>query len=484
MTADKLTRNFKLAYGSGQFAFGAMSYAMAIFLLFYYNQVLGLSSGLTGLAIGLALIVDAFSDPLVGSVSDNWRSRYGRRHPFLYASILPAAISLFFLFNPLVTSDLGLVIWLVIFSNATRTAMSLFNVPHISLGAEISEDFDERSELAAYRMFFQYAGSLFVLVVGFYFFFASTPEFQNGQLNAAAYPRFALMLSILVAVSIFLTAWGTRSIVPSLTVPPEGPRVSLVETLFRVIADVRSAVRSRSFRWFVAGNLTIFVIVGVNASLDLYIFTYFWEFESEEVLLVIIAYPIGLMLGAPFAPRVIGRFDKRAVLALGTLAWGVWQMLPVSLRLLNLFPENGSVTLIPLLIGLKLIQGVCTVQSDVAAGALVADIADENELESGKRQEGIFFAAMSFSWKATSGVGSVVAGLALELINWPAGSHIQSAADIPPETLVKLGVIYGPLIASLTLVTVWCYLHLDLSRQKHEATLTELAKRRTASQVD
>jgi Na+/melibiose symporter-like transporter len=334
LSAEKLTRSFKLAYGTGQFALGIMGNAMAIFLLFYYNQVLGLSSGLAGLAIGLALVVDAISDPLVGSISDNWRSRYGRRHPFLYASILPAAISFFLLFNPLVTSDLGLVIWLVIFSNATRSAMSLFNVPHISLGAEISDDFDERSELAAYRMFFQYAGGLFVLVVGFYFFFASTPEFQNGQLNAAAYPPFALLLSILIAVSIFLTAWGTRSIVPSLPVPPEGPRVSLVETLFRVIADLRSAVRNRSFRWFVAGNLSIFVIVGVNFTLDLYMFTYFWEFESEDVLLVIIGFPIGLMLGTPFSPRVIGRFDKKAAMILGTLAWGVCQMLPVSLRLM------------------------------------------------------------------------------------------------------------------------------------------------------
>jgi len=481
LSAEKLTRNFKLAYGTGQFAFGLMSYAMGIFLLFYYSQVLGLSSGLAGLAIGLALVVDAFSDPLVGSISDNWRSRYGRRHPFLYASILPAAMSFFLLFNPLVTSDLGLVIWLVIFSNATRTAMSLFNVPHISLGAEISDDFDERSELVAYRNFFLYAGGLFVLAVGFYFFFASTPEFQIGQLNAAAYPPFALLLSILIAVSIFLTAWGTRSIVPSLPVPPEGPRVSLVETLFRVIADARSAARSRSFRWFVAGNLSIFAIVGVNATLDLYMFTYFWEFESEDVLLVIIAYPIGLMLGAPFSPGVIGRLDKKAAMILGTLAWGVWQMLPVSLRLLDLFPENGNSILIPLLFGIKLIQGASTVHADVAGGALVADIVDENELESGKRQEGIFFAAMSFSWKATSGLGSVLAGLALELIKWPAGSHIQSAADIPPETIVKLGVIYGPLIASLTLVTVWCYLHLDLSRQKHQAILTEIAERRTAS---
>ena len=106
-----------------------------------------MSGSLAGAAVGIALVVDAFTDPPAGSLSDHWKSRYGRRHPFMYASILPLMVSFYFLFNPLVTSEFGLFIWLVVFSNATRTAMSLYHVPHIALGAEMSEDYDERSKL-------------------------------------------------------------------------------------------------------------------------------------------------------------------------------------------------------------------------------------------------------------------------------------------------------------------------------------------------
>ena len=145
----KLGFDTKLSFGVGQAAEGLFGAAYGTFLIFYYNQVLGMSGSLAGAAVGIALVVDAFTDPLAGSLSDHWKSRYGRRHPFMYASIVPLAVSFYFLFNPLVTSEFGLFIWLVVFSNATRTAMSLYHVPHIALGAEMSEDYDERSKLVA-----------------------------------------------------------------------------------------------------------------------------------------------------------------------------------------------------------------------------------------------------------------------------------------------------------------------------------------------
>ena len=198
----KLGFNMKLSFGVGQAAEGLFGAAYGTFLIFYYNQVLGMPGSLAGLAVGIALVVDAFTDPMAGSLSDHWKSRYGRRHPFMYASILPLAASFYFLFNPLVTSQLGLFVWLVVFSNATRTSMSLYHVPHIALGAEMSEDYDERSKLVGYRMFFANVGVLFAFAVGFLYFFTPTAEFENGQLNAAVYPYFAALLAVLMAVTI------------------------------------------------------------------------------------------------------------------------------------------------------------------------------------------------------------------------------------------------------------------------------------------
>ena len=149
-----------------------------------------------------------FTDPLAGSLSDHWKSRHGRRHPFMYASILPLMVSFYLLFNPLVASEFGMFLWLLVFSNATRTSMSLYHVPHIGLGAELSEDYDERSKLVGYRMFFANVGVLFTFAVAFLYFFAPTAEFENGQLNAGAYPGFALLLAGLMGVTIFWSGWG------------------------------------------------------------------------------------------------------------------------------------------------------------------------------------------------------------------------------------------------------------------------------------
>ena len=90
----------RVLFGVGSIAEGVKNTAFNVFLLFYYNQVLGVSGTLTGTAIFLALCVDAVADPLIGSLSDGWRSRLGRRHPFMYAAALPMAVCFALLFLP------------------------------------------------------------------------------------------------------------------------------------------------------------------------------------------------------------------------------------------------------------------------------------------------------------------------------------------------------------------------------------------------
>lgn len=85
---------------------------------------------------------------------------------------------------------------------------------------------------------------------------------------------------------------------------------------------------------------------------------------------------------------------------------------------------------------MQVVQGVCVAQADVGFGSMVADVVDEQEFDSGKRQEGMFFASTYFAGKASSGIGAIVAGVALDLISWPRGAHIETAADIPAATIV------------------------------------------------
>src|SRR5580658_3049869 len=133
-------------YGTGALVENFTTFAIGGLLFFYLNEVCGLAGGLAGTAIGLTLIVDAFVDPLVGSISDNSHSPRGRRHPFMIASILPLVI----LFGMLFSMPHGLKGWplfwyalAILFS--LRVALSFFTVPYMALGAELTDDYAERS---------------------------------------------------------------------------------------------------------------------------------------------------------------------------------------------------------------------------------------------------------------------------------------------------------------------------------------------------
>jgi len=468
----------KASYGVGQVAEGLKNGALSYFLLFYYSQVLGMSPGWAGAAVGASVIIDAFTDPMAGSLSDNWRSPLGRRHPFMYASAVPLAVTFYLLFHPLVSGDLPLLIWLIVFTNLARTAMTLYHVPHIALGAEMTDDYDERSSVVSFRTFMSSLGYLLAIFIGFGIFFRGTDEFTNGQLNAAAYPPMALTVSALMVVTILWSALGTRHLIPFLPKAAEGAPLRPWAAIVRMAQDVALAVRSRSFRWLFLGVLILFVIIGVDGALNIYMYTYFWELSGAEITLLAPMYWLGVMAGTLFSPWLQRWFGKKPLLLFGTASWAFWQMLPVVLRLLGWFPDNDAYLLVPLLAVMRVVQGVCTVQSNVAYGSMMADVIDEHEFNTGKRQEGIFFAASSFSAKAPVGFGTIIAGFGLELINWPTGAHIRTAADVPAETIAHLGILFGPFVAGFGLVCVWCYTHYDLTRERHDEILRELWRRR------
>ena len=476
-----LTRGIKVSYGAGQAAEGIKNAAFNVFVFFYYTQVLGLPTVYTGIAIGIALAVDSITDPLIGSMSDNWQGSNGRRHPFLYVSILPLGLFFIGLFNPPELEEFTLFLWLTVFSVGTRAMMTLYYVPHVSLGAELSEDFNERTEVVAYRYFFSYVGGILTYVIGFVLYFPDT------QFNVEAYAPFGLTLSLLMMASILITALGTKRRIPHLPASRiNRESVSILRVLHKTLLEIRSALTNRSFRWLFAGVLIVFAMVGVDNALNLHMNTYFWELQGGGNLFFFAATPVGALIGTALASPLTRWFDKKPSVIIGTLCWALCQVIPVVLRLLGWFPENGTDELLYSLIVIKFIQGLGVVQALIAFNSMVADVVDEHELITGLRQEGIFFSSVSFSNKMTSGIGTVAAGFALALIDWPTGAAVQTAADIAPETIAWLGLIYGPIVSGFALVSAYCYSKYGLNRQRHAEIVEELAalRERRAAAAD
>ena len=465
----------KLAFGVGQFAEGLKNTAFAGFVLFYYNQVLGLPGTLAGAALFIALLVDAVTDPLAGSLSDNHQSRLGRRHPFMYASALPLGMAFVGLFAP--PSDLGewgLFGWLAVFAILTRVAMTLYHVPHLALGAEMTENFSERTRVVAYRQFFAAGGAAAAWGIGLGWFFADE---RGGRLAIDAYVPYALTLALLMVVTIWYSAYGTQKEIPFLSEPAPRPQRN---PIVQMVLDLSEAFRNRSFRWLFFGVLIVFVMAGVNSALDLYMFQYFWDLTSWEMLGLQAASIAGLLIGVFLTAPLLRRTDKRFGVLLGTIVWAVCQVIPVVLRLLEVFPDNNTLALVYTLVAFRFVQGVILQQAFIAFGSMMADVADEHDYQTGARQEGIFFGAIAFSHKATSGFGNFIGGIGLDIIAWPRGIEIQSAADVPAQTIVHLGLLYGPVVAGFSVISVWCYLHYDLTRARHAEILRELNVRRRA----
>ena len=260
---DKVPRSIKINYGIGQLAEGVKNAAFATFVLLYYNQVLGLSGSLAGLAIFIALCFDALTDPIAGSVSDNFKSRWGRRHPFMYASAIPLAIAFYLLFVPPEgLSSVALFAWMTTFMVLTRGAMTLYYVPHLALGAELSDHYTERSSIVAYRWLFSIVGQLAVMASGFAVFFVDI-DGRPGDLVAENYPPFALAMSIVMVASILISAVGTHSRIPHLPTTRFVERRGPGKILAGVLKDTLEALRNRSFTWLAGATLSSQVMSGL-----------------------------------------------------------------------------------------------------------------------------------------------------------------------------------------------------------------------------
>lgn len=143
----------KFFFGLGASADNAISWIFNVLGFLYYQQILGLPGSLAGIAVAIAIFVDAISDPVIGSISDRFKSKYGRRHPFIFAAPIPLAMCIFLIFNPpeaIVASETILFVWFLTFTVILRTFQTIFAIPLLALGAELSDDYFERSKIMFY----------------------------------------------------------------------------------------------------------------------------------------------------------------------------------------------------------------------------------------------------------------------------------------------------------------------------------------------
>lgn len=434
----------------------------------FYTQIIGLPAPLVGLALTLALVLDAILDPVVGYWSDNFHSKWGRRHPFMYASAIPVAVSFFLLWTPPAAwSEEALFWYLLTFAVLTRAALTFFETPNAALAPELTRDYDERSTLQSWRNFFGWTGGNAMTVLMFFFVFPAfaTPAIPNGQFNREAYIVYAWVAAGLMLVAILASSLGTHRHIARLTAPAQ--RRMTIAGVFREIFET---LFSKSMGAIFLTAVIASAGLGLSQSLSAFMSTFFWRLQPVQIGVITLVIFVSAAIGAALAPVLTRRFGKKTgIIAVGALGLAT-SPVAILLRLTGVIQPGTEAAF-----WVVLVQGQVDVILVVAQQALlmsmVSDLVEQAEVKTGRRSEGVFFAANTFVMKVTTGIGVMAAGVVLALAQIPPGA---APDQTPDAALVTLGWWYLPAVSLLRLLMILSILPYAVNRRRHEENLEKL----------
>lgn len=461
----------RLSFGIGGAADGIKNNGFDYVLLFFYSNIMGVDAGLVGVALLIALIVDAVSDPVVGYWSDNARTRFGRRHPFIYAALIPTAFVYFLTWNPPAgLTGNELFPWLVAMTIGVRIAFTFYDVPSSALAAELTQDYDERTSLMSLRYFFGWFGGLTIQILLFRFLLVPTEETPIGVFNIEGWNTYGTIAAVCIFACVLICAAGTHRHIPHLKAPP--PARTL--TIGRIFSEIFETVSNPSFRALFLATLCGLIATGISATLNQYINTIFWEFDNRQIAnltMAVYASAILALIIAPIIGKTVGK--KRGAITIGALAFSIAPM-PVLLRQFGLLPPNGSDELFLIIISITVFDLALIIATQMLMASMVADIVEDSELQTGRRSEGIFFAGISFIRKLSQGVGVITASMVLAVAGLSRGGGVEAATE---ESVRALGWGYAlSLLVAWTLMLI-CVSFYRISRESHADNLEKLRAR-------
>ncbi len=469
MKDTKLPVSTKLYYGFGSMAFGIKDNAFAYFLLFVYVQVFGLSPDLAGLAILLMLVFDAISDPLVGYFSDNTKTKWGRRHPYIYVSALPVCISFFVLWiPPLDLTQFQLFSYLLLVGIFIRTAITFYEIPSMALGPELSKDYIERSSLLAYRYWFGWWGglavwcSLWIFVV-----YSSYTGTTDARYLPSTWQSYGLACGVVMFIAIMVTALGTHRHIDDLFTP-EPNKLSLRNTLSQLWETL--TVSRDYLVLFLAGIITA-VASGISTNLTLFYYSFFWEFTPLNILTIGLALFLTPFVGILISPYLAGKYGKRNTIIFMFLIAFVAENFAIFMKIFNLMPSNDTPYVLFIVLACHWIGVAAQIISYTTLGSMVFDTVEEVEKITGRRMEGTLLAARSFAAKCMSGAGAFLAGIVLSLSSWPSGAV---AGEVDNSTIISVGIYALSISTCLWLLALFIFSKVKMTKASHEGNLNNL----------
>ena len=461
----------KLNQGIGAIPDTVKNWVFNTFILLYYNQILGVDAFLVSLVLGVAVFFDAITDPMVATLSDNLKSRWGRRHPLMLMASVPLGLGMLGIFMPPALPETTLAIWLMVCVIVTRLFMTLYFVPWAAIAAELSDDYHERTSVMSYRYAVGWTIGVSFPAFVFTFLMPGTEAQPVGQLNPEGYPALAIAAAILLSGGALATTLLTWREIPYLR--QHGGDTERF-SLGRTVSELTTALKNRQFALIFLIVLLISALGGTTVNIGIYMTTFFWGFDTADLRWFALS-AVGAVLAFPLVASVQQRWDKKHILLACAIASLFDGIILVGLRFLDVLPENGDPMLLVIAVGAGVVAAGLAVIQGIIGASVVADILDDHELRTGLRQEAMFNAGLSFSGKAISGLGIVLGGLIITAIQFPTGMQPE---DVPAETIFRLGLVVGVLVPLLYLIPIALITRYRITREEHARIASELEARR------
>ncbi len=470
-SASTLAPLGKAFYSVIMLGVGGIEYIVAVFLLKYYTDYTGLDAGLAGIALLLAKIFDAISDPAMGYISDHTKTRWGRRRPWFLVGTFPLALSFAGMFsaNPS-WSETQLFLWLlgmsILFWCGTTTVM----VPHAAFASEMTRTHHERISIMGWREGFMAVG----LLSGGFLMFVLLEGAVDGARAAATAAGFteegvaeAVRIARGEAHGTITTWFGLGTCALGLisflgTRERRGPYTPPRDTLFGDFADT---FRSKPFRLFTLALVIGQIADGLTASLALFTVEEWWGFGGPHPRFILVGYMAMAMVSIPLWMRVARRFEKAHTFSLCTFIATASLVAMLFVPAVGLWWAYFCLYLAGIGLGGRM----------VVAMAMVPDIIDDDERRTHTRKDGAYFGMISLLRKLARSLAIGLSGVGLGFFGYVSGVAEQSAEAMRG---IKIMFCIVPAIASG--ITAAMLLWFPITRERHEETLEILHRRHAA----
>lgn len=445
MKQSKLPLRTKLLFSTGDLSTSIPLAILMFFQLYFLTDVAQLRPDYAGWAVGIPRIWDAINDPLFGLISDRIRTRWGRRRVLLLFGSVPLGLSFIFMWIVPPMEQLGLAFYYAIVFIIFDTAFTIVHVGYNSLTPEMTADYDERSSLNGYRMVFSITGTLGAIilatVLGWYI---SDPR---------------------MLFTILGTGLGIISIIPPLIVfkiTQERPVDQLPEPLSFKDSLIQT-LSNKPFRKVMGLYLMSWTTASVIAAVLVYFANYYLKVPDQANYFVLVAQGSAIAF-IPLSVKVSQWTDKRRSFILGTISWAV-----VLLAIFMIHPHQ--IGLAYLLAGLS---GFGIATAYVIPWSMIPDVVEFDQLRTGQRREGSFYAFASFFQKLATGAALWAMGQTLSLTGYIT-PEISGELPVQPASAIQaIRIFIGPVPVILLIVAILFAWRYPISRESHKQTLREL----------